>query len=77
MLRDQHTCHLMRGATVTTWTLAAGTILLLAVIAFVPRNSVNPGVVSSGAPIAVALRPADDFSFEGSAAEESRQRFDA
>jgi hypothetical protein len=54
-LRNQHTCNLMRGATVTTWALVTGTILLLAVIAIAPRNSVNPRVAASGAPVAIAL----------------------
>lgn len=56
MLRNQHTCNLMRGATVTTWTLVAGAVLVFAVIAFAPRNSVTPGVASSSAPITIALK---------------------
>jgi hypothetical protein len=55
LLRNRHTCDLMRGATVTTWSLVAGTILLLVVIAFVPRGHVTPGVAMTHAPMTVAL----------------------
>jgi len=52
---DHGTCDLLRGATVATWSLVAGAILLLAVVAFAPRNHVTPDTVMAGAPIGAAL----------------------
>jgi hypothetical protein len=55
LLRDRNTCELMRGAGVTMWSLVAGAGLLLAVVAFVPHNTVSPRLATTGAPITVAL----------------------
>jgi hypothetical protein len=55
-LRNQHTANLTRGGRVTIWALIASGALMLAVIAFAPRNAVTPGVASNGHPIAVAFK---------------------
>jgi len=55
LLREYHAFDLMRGANVTTWSLVAGTILLLGVIIFIPRSRVTPGVAMTAAPITVVL----------------------
>jgi hypothetical protein len=55
LLRERHTFDLMRGATVTTWSLVVSTILLLAVTIFVPRSHVTPGAAMTAAPMTVAI----------------------
>ena len=55
-LRGRTGCDIMRGATATIWTLVATAVLMLAVVAFAPRNTVTPGVASSGDQVTIAAR---------------------
>jgi hypothetical protein len=53
-LRSRHACDMMRGAVATIWTLAAAAVLLLAVVAFAPRNSVTAEVAWGGDQVSIA-----------------------
>ena len=55
-LRSQYTCDIMRGATATTWALFAGAVLMLAVVAFAPRNTVMAEVASGSNQVTIAAR---------------------
>ena len=49
-------CDIMRGATATIWALFAGAVLMLAVVAFAPRNTVTADVASGSDQVTIAAR---------------------
>jgi polysaccharide pyruvyl transferase WcaK-like protein len=56
MLRDRHSFDLMRGAGVTTWALVAGAVLLLAVVAFAPRDTATTEVASGNGHVTISAK---------------------